>query len=140
MANILDTAVAAGTFTNLVAAVQAAGLADTLKGPGPFTVFAPNDEAHTHLPDGVLADLLKPENVETLKAVLLFHVVPGKVTADELTTMTYLHTAGGSQLAVDATDVVKVGGATVIHADIAADNGIIHVIDGVLSPPPAQTA
>jgi len=137
MASIIDTAVAAGSFTNLIAAVQAAGLVDTLNGPGPFTVFAPTDEAHTHLPEGVLADLLKPENVETLKAVLLFHVVPGKIMAEELTGMTFLHTAGGSQLAVDATNGVKVGSATVIQADIAADNGVIHVIDGVLSPPPA---
>jgi uncharacterized surface protein with fasciclin (FAS1) repeats len=134
-ADIVDTAVAAGNFKTLVAAVQAAGLVDTLKGPGPFTVFAPTDEAFAKLPAGTVDDLLKPENKDKLVAILTYHVVPGKVMAADVTgKKTKAKSVQGGEITVDGTNGVKVDGATVVQADIAADNGVIHVIDAVIMP------
>ena len=134
-ADIVDTAVAAGSFKTLVAAVQAAGLVDTLKGPGPFTVFAPSDEAFAKLPAGTVEDLLKPENKDKLVAILTYHVVPGKVMAADVTGKeTKAKSVQGSEITVNGTNGVKVDGATVVQADIAADNGVIHVIDAVIMP------
>ena len=134
-ADIVDTAVSAGQFETLVAAVQAAGLVDTLKGDGPFTVFAPTDEAFAKLPDGTVEDLLKPENKEQLVAVLTYHVVPGKIMSGDIAGQTTMvETVQGGKLSVDATDGVKVDEATVISADIEASNGVIHVIDTVVLP------
>jgi len=134
-ADIVDTAAAAGQFNTLVAAVQAAGLVDTLKGEGPFTVFAPTDEAFAKLPAGTVDDLLKPENREKLAAILTYHVVPGKIMSGDITGKTTAVTSvQGGSLDVDATSGVKVNDATVVTADIEADNGVIHVIDTVLLP------
>jgi uncharacterized surface protein with fasciclin (FAS1) repeats len=134
-ADIVDTAVAAGQFGTLVAAVQAAGLVETLKGEGPFTVFAPNDEAFAKLPAGTVEDLLKPENRDQLVAILTYHVVPGKVTSADLAGKTMnAATVQGGEVAIDATDGVKVDNATVIAADVMASNGVIHVIDTVIMP------
>ena len=130
--NILQTAIAAGQFKTLVKAVEAAGLVDTLSGPGPFTVFAPTDEAFAKLPEGALADLLK--NAEKLKSVLLYHVVPGKVLAADVVKLKSAKTALGQSVAIDAGKGVRVNEATVAKADIAASNGVIHVIDAVLLP------
>ncbi len=135
-ADIVDTAVTAGTFTTLVAAVQAAGLVDTLKGPGPFTVFAPNDAAFAKLPAGTVENLLRPENLATLVAILTYHVVPGRVmSADIAGRQLSVATVQGGMIAINATMGVMVNGATVIAADIVADNGVIHVIDTVIMPP-----
>ena len=136
-ADIVDTAVAAGSFKTLVAAIQAAGLVNTLKGPGPFTVFAPTDAAFTALPPGALDSLLKPENKPKLVAILTYHVVPGKILSSDLAGKKVMpKTVEGQTLAIDATgSAVKVEGATVIKADVSADNGVIHVIDRVLMPP-----
>ena len=134
-ADIVDTAVSAGQFQTLVAAVQAAGLAETLKGGGPFTVFAPTDEAFAKLPAGTVENLLKPENKETLVAVLTYHVVPGKIMSGDIAGKTAMvETVQGGKLSVDATNGVKVDEATVIAADIEASNGVIHVIDTVVLP------
>jgi len=115
--------------------VQAAGLVDTLKGEGPFTVFAPTDEAFAKLPAGTVDDLLKPENREKLAAILTYHVVPGKIMSGDITGKTTAVTSvQGGSLDVDATSGVKVNDATVVTADIEADNGVIHVIDTVLLP------
>jgi uncharacterized surface protein with fasciclin (FAS1) repeats len=134
-ADIVDTAVAAGSFKTLVAAVQAAGLVDTLKGPGPFTVFAPNDEAFAKLPAGTVEDLLKPENKDKLVSILTYHVVSGKVmAADVAGKQTKAKSVQGSEITVDGKDGVTVDGAKVVTADIAADNGVIHVIDTVIMP------
>ena len=134
-ADIVDTAVAAGNFKTLVAAVQAAGLVDTLKGTGPFTVFAPTDEAFAKLPAGTVDDLLKPENKDKLVAVLTYHVVPGKVMAADVTGKEIkAKTVQGSEVTIVGTDGVTVDGAKVITADIVADNGVIHVIDAVILP------
>jgi uncharacterized surface protein with fasciclin (FAS1) repeats len=135
--DIVDTAVAA-KFNTLVAAVKAADLVDTLKGDGPFTVFAPTDEAFAKLPKGVLEGLLKPENKEMLKAVLLYHVVPGKVPASTVLKMDgkQVKTAQGRSVAIEIDGAsVTVGGAKVIKADVPTSNGVIHVIDTVLVPP-----
>lgn len=133
--DIVDTAVAAGSFNTLVAAVTAADLVDTLKGDGPFTVFAPTDEAFAKLPDGTVENLLKPENKEKLQAVLLYHVVPGKVSAADVVKLTSANTANEMSLSimVDGTNV-KVNDAQVIQTDIMTSNGVIHVIDTVLLP------
>lgn len=131
--NIVETAVAAGKFNTLVTAVKAAGLAETLSGPGPFTVFAPTDEAFAKLPAGALDGLLK--NPDQLKKVLLYHVVAGKVTAADVTKLSTAKTALGSSVAVDASNGVKINNATVAKADVMASNGVIHVIDTVLLPP-----
>lgn len=133
--DIVDTAVGAGKFSTLVAAVKAAGLVDTLKGPGPFTVFAPTDEAFAKLPKGTVEDLLKPENKEKLAAILTYHVVPGKVMAADIAgKKTNVKSVQGSELAVDASSGVKINEATVTTADIATSNGVIHVIDTVVMP------
>lgn len=133
--DIVDTAVAAGAFTTLVAAVTAAGLVDTLKSAGPFTVFAPSDEAFAALPAGTVEDLVKPENKEKLTAILLLHVVPGQVMAADIAGKVIdAATAGGATVHVDGTDGVTVDGAKVVTADIACTNGVIHVIDTVLLP------
>ena len=134
-ADVVDTAVAAGNFKTLVAAIQAAGLVDTLKGPGPFTVFAPTDEAFAKLPAGTVDNLLKPENKDKLVAVLTYHVVPGKVMAADVTGKeTKAKTVQGSEVTINGTNGVTVDGAKVIQADIVADNGVIHVIDAVILP------
>ncbi len=133
--DIVDTAADAGKFNTLVAAVKAAGLVDTLKGDGPFTVFAPTDEAFAKLPKGTVEDLLKPENKEKLAAILTYHVVPGKVMASDIKgKKENVKSVQGGDLAVDATDGVKINDATVVTADIAASNGVIHVIDTVVMP------
>jgi uncharacterized surface protein with fasciclin (FAS1) repeats len=133
--DIVDTAVGAGTFNTLVAAVQAADLVDTLKGDGPFTVFAPTDEAFAKLPAGTVEDLLKPENKDKLVAVLTYHVVPGKVmSADIAGKKADVASVQGDTIAVDATDGVKVDDANVVTADIETSNGVIHVIDSVILP------
>ncbi len=134
-ADIVDTAVEAGQFKTLVAAVQAADLVETLKGDGPFTVFAPTDEAFAKLPEGTVEDLLKPENKDKLVAVLTYHVVPGKIMSSDIAgKSTEVETVQGSKLAVDAMDGVKVDAAEVIKADIETSNGVIHVIDTVVLP------
>lgn len=133
--DIVDTAVNAGKFNTLVTAVKAAGLVDTLKGKGPFTVFAPTDEAFAKLPDGTVESLLKPENKEKLVAILTYHVVPGKIMSSDIAGKTSeVKTVQGSNLSVNAKSGVKVDEATVVSADIAASNGVIHVIDTVVIP------
>lgn len=133
--DIVDTAVAAGSFSTLVAAVQAAGLVDTLKGEGPFTVFAPSDEAFAALPAGTVEELVKPENKDKLSAILLLHVLPGAVRSTDVAGKQIdAITAGGTSVAVDGTNGVTVDGAKVVTADIACTNGIIHVIDSVILP------
>lgn len=133
--DIVDTAVGAGSFNTLVAAVQAADLVDTLKGDGPFTVFAPTDEAFAALPEGTVEDLLLPENKDKLVAILTYHVLPGKVMSTDIAGKSMdAATVNSASLAVDATDGVRVNEATVISADITASNGVIHVIDSVLLP------
>lgn len=133
--DIVDTAAGAGKFETLVTAVKAAGLVDTLKGAGPFTVFAPTDEAFAKLPKGTVEDLLKPENKEKLAKILTYHVVPGKVMAADIKgKKTNVKSVEGSDLAVDATDGVKINDATVTTADVAASNGVIHIIDTVVMP------
>lgn len=133
--DIVDTAVAAGSFKTLAAALQAAGLVDTLKGEGPFTVFAPTDEAFAKLPAGTVDDLLKPENKEKLKKVLTYHVVPGKVTAEQAAKTPSAKTVQGSDLTLKSEGgAVMVNGAKVTQADIACSNGVIHVIDAVVLP------
>ncbi len=134
-ADIVDTAVSAGSFNTLVAAVQAAGLVDTLKGDGPFTVFAPTDDAFSALPEGTVEDLLKPENKEKLIAVLTYHVVPGKVMSGDVSgKMLSVATVQGSNVDVNGMSGVSVDGANVISADIETTNGVIHVIDQVILP------
>lgn len=133
--DIVDTAVSAGAFNTLVAAVQAAGLVDTLKSDGPFTVFAPTDEAFAKLPAGTVESLLKPENRDQLVAVLTYHVVPGKVASGDLAgKRVAAKTVQGTTVDIDATDGVRVDGANVLQADIMTSNGIIHVIDRVILP------
>ena len=133
--DIVDTAVAAGNFKTLAAALKAAGLVDTLKGAGPFTVFAPTDEAFAKLPAGTVEDLLKPENKGKLAAILTYHVVPAKAMAKDVTGMKTAKTVNGKDLnlKVDG-DKVMINTATVTKADIEASNGVIHVIDTVLLP------
>lgn len=135
-ADIVDTAVSAGSFTTLVAAVKAAGLVDTLKGAGPFTVFAPTDAAFAALPAGTVDTLLKPENKAKLASILTYHVVPGRVLSKDIAGKKLdPKTVQGETLAIDATGAsVMVNNATVTKADIIADNGVIHVIDKVLLP------
>jgi len=129
--DIIDTAVAAGSFTTLAAAVEAAGLVETLKGEGPFTVFAPTDAAFAALPEGTVEDLLKPESKDRLAAVLTYHVVPGKVMSGEMS----VETVEGSTVAIVAGESgVTVNSANVVTADIEATNGVIHVIDAVILP------
>lgn len=133
--DIVDTAVGAGNFTTLVAAVTAAGLVETLKGKGPFTVFAPTDDAFKKLPTGAVESLLKPENKDKLVAILTYHVVPGKVMSKDLAGKALkAKTIQGSEISVDAKDGVKVDNANVTSADIGATNGVIHIIDTVVMP------
>jgi uncharacterized surface protein with fasciclin (FAS1) repeats len=133
--DIVDTAVSAGSFKTLVAAVQAAGLVDALKGQGPLTVFAPTDEAFKKLPAGTVENLLKPENKDKLIAVLTYHVVPGRVTAGEVVNLNSAKTLNGHSLKISARDgKVLVDGARVTATDIMASNGVIHVIDSVVLP------
>lgn len=134
--DIVDTAAGAGSFNTLVAAVEAAGLVETLKGDGPFTVFAPTDEAFAALPEGTVEDLLKPENKDKLVAILTYHVVSGKVMASDVTgAETMAATVQGQELKIDGSNGVMINGATVTAADVEASNGVIHVIDQVLLPP-----
>jgi uncharacterized surface protein with fasciclin (FAS1) repeats len=133
--DIVDTAVAAGSFKTLVAAVQAAGLVDTLKGAGPFTVFAPTDEAFAKLPPGTVEDLLKPENKAKLAAILTYHVVAGKVMAKEAMKLHEAKTANGEELMIKTSmGSVMINDAKVVKTDIVCSNGVIHVIDTVLLP------
>jgi uncharacterized surface protein with fasciclin (FAS1) repeats len=132
--DIVDTAVAAGSFKTLAAALQAAGLVDALKGPGPFTVFAPTDEAFAKLPAGTVETLLKPENKEKLTAVLTYHVVAGKVMAADVTKLSSAKTLQGQSLTISTKGGVKVDNANVVKTDIACSNGVIHVIDSVVLP------
>jgi uncharacterized surface protein with fasciclin (FAS1) repeats len=133
--DIVDSAVGAGSFTTLVAAVQAAGLVDTLKGEGPFTVFAPTDAAFAALPAGTVEDLLKPENKDKLVAVLTYHVVPGKVMSTDLSEGLKAATVNGAEVTITLDGGPKVNGAPISTADIEATNGVIHVIDQVILPP-----
>ena len=133
--DIVDTAVGAGQFNTLVAAVKAAGLVDTLKGKGPFTVFAPTDAAFKKLPAGTVESLLKPENKAKLTAILTYHVVPGKVMSGDIKGKKLnAKSVQGQTIAVDATSGVKVDNAKVVKADIVTSNGVIHVIDTVILP------
>ena len=133
--DIVDTAVAAGSFKTLVAAVTAAGLVETLKGSGPFTVFAPSDAAFAHLPAGTVENLVKPENKDQLTKILTLHVMSGAVMAKDVTGQKASPASlSGETLNVDGTQGVTVNGATVTQADIACSNGVIHVIDAVLMP------
>ena len=132
--DIVDTAVAAGSFKTLAAALKAGELIDALKSKGPFTVFAPTDEAFAQLPPGAVETLLKPENREKLVAVLKYHVVSGKVVSDQVVKLNKATTLNGKDVRIDAASGVKVNDATVVKADIIASNGVIHVIDRVLLP------
>ena len=133
--DIVDTAVAAGSFNTLIAAVQAAGLVDALKADGPITVFAPTDEAFAMLPAGTVENLLKPENKDQLVAILTYHVVPGKVGAAEVTKLDSAETLQGESISIAVKDgKVFVDNAEVITADVSASNGVIHVIDQVILP------
>lgn len=133
--DIVDTAVGAGQFNTLVAAVKAAGLVDTLKGKGPFTVFAPTDTAFKKLPAGTVEGLLKPENKTKLAAILTYHVVPGMVMSKDIAgKKLQAATVQGQKISIDATKGVTVDGANVVKADIETSNGVIHVIDAVILP------
>ena len=133
--DIVDTAVAGGSFKTPVAAVKAAGLDETLKGKGPFTVFAPTDDAFAKLPKGTVESLLRPENKAKLQAILTFHVVPGKVMATDVVKITGAASVQGQQIDVVVKDgKVKVDGANVVKTDVACSNGVIHVIDSVMLP------
>lgn len=134
-ADIVDTAVSAGSFNTLVTAVKAAGLVETLKGDGPFTVFAPTDEAFAALPEGTVENLLKPENRDKLVSILTYHVVPGKVMASDVNAKKLdVATVEGSKVSINGMSGVSVDNARVIKANIETDNGVIHVIDAVILP------
>lgn len=132
MADIVDTAVQAGSFNTLAAALKAAGLIETLKGAGPFTVFAPTDEAFAKLPEGTVDGLLK--DIPQLKKILTYHVVSGKVMAADVTKLKSAKTVQGSEVKIDSSKGVKINDSTVTTPDVAADNGVIHIIDTVLMP------
>lgn len=135
-ADIVDVAVANGNFNTLAAALQAAGLVDTLKGDGPFTVFAPTDAAFAKLPAGTVETLLKPENKDKLIAILTYHVVPGKVTADQVVKLSSADTVNGEKIAIFVDKgTVQINEIDVVKADIMASNGVIHVVDQVILPP-----
>jgi uncharacterized surface protein with fasciclin (FAS1) repeats len=135
-ADIVDTAVAAGQFKTLAAALEAAGLVETLKGDGPFTVFAPTDEAFAKLPAGTVDSLLQPENRDQLTAILTYHVIPASLPAAEVVKYDAAKTVNGANLDIDvAGAAVKVNDANVTATDIMATNGVIHVIDAVVLPP-----
>ncbi|HYN84468.1 MAG TPA: fasciclin domain-containing protein [Pyrinomonadaceae bacterium] len=135
-ANIVETAVGAGSFKTLVRALEAADLVEALKADGPFTVFAPSDEAFAKLPDGALEELLRPENREKLRAVLLYHVVPGKVVAADVMRLNgrEVKTLEGSKVKVKTKGGVMVNNARVVQTDVMTSNGVIHVIDTVIMP------
>lgn len=134
--DIVDTAVAAGQFESLAAALSSAGLVEALKGPGPFTVFAPTDAAFAKLPAGTVESLLKPENKDQLTAILTYHVVPGRVMAADVVKVNEAETLNGQELTISVTgNAVMVNEATVTATDIGATNGVIHVIDTVILPP-----
>ena len=132
--DVVDTAAASEDFETLVAAVQAAGLVETLKGDGPFTIFAPTDAAFEALPEGTLEELLKPENKDQLVAILTYHVVPGKVMSTDLSDGMMAETVQGQEITVSLGDSVMIDDATVVTPDIEASNGVIHVIDSVIMP------
>jgi uncharacterized surface protein with fasciclin (FAS1) repeats len=133
--DVVDTAIAAGSFKTLAKALDAAGLVTTLKGVGPFTVFAPTDEAFAKLPDGTLETLLKPENKDKLRRILTYHVVAGKVVASDVVKLQSAKAVSGDTITVKVEDgVVHVDNATVTSADVLASNGVIHVIDSVILP------
>lgn len=132
--DIVDTAAAAGSFETLLAAATAAGLVDTLKSDGPFTVFAPTDEAFAALPEGTVEELLKPENADQLTAILTYHVVAGKVMSTDLTDDMEATTVQGTTVMIDLDSGVMVDDANVVTADVEASNGVIHVIDKVIMP------
>ncbi len=135
MSDIIDTAVAAGSFKTLAAAVTAAGLIDVLKGEGPFTVFAPSDAAFAKLPAGTVESLIEPKNKDQLVSILTYHVVAGNVTAEEVTKMSSATTVQGQSVNIEVRDgAVFVNDASVVTADIICDNGVIHVIDSVIMP------
>jgi uncharacterized surface protein with fasciclin (FAS1) repeats len=133
--DIVDTAVAAGSFKTLAAALNAAGLVETLKGKGPFTVFAPTDAAFAKLPAGTVENLLKPENKAKLQAILTYHVVPGAVGSTDVVKLTSAKTVNGQSVSIKVVDgKVMIDGATVVQPDIKTSNGVIHVIDNVILP------
>jgi uncharacterized surface protein with fasciclin (FAS1) repeats len=133
--DIVDTAVGAGSFGTLATAVTKAGLIETLKGKGPFTVFAPTDDAFAKLPEGTVAELIKPENKDKLTAILTYHVVAGKVMAADVVKLSEAETVQGSKVKIEVKDgKVYVDGAQVVKADIECSNGVIHVIDSVILP------
>ena len=133
--DVVDTAVGAGDFTTLVTAIKAAGLVETLKGKGPFTVFAPTDEAFAKLPAGTVENLLKPENKQKLASILTYHVVPGKVMASEVVKLADAKTVNGQSLTITVEgEMVMVDSAKVVKTDIECSNGVIHVIDAVVLP------
>lgn len=133
--DIVDTAIHAGSFSTLVAAVQAADLAATLKGKGPFTVFAPTDDAFAKLPEGTVASLLLPENKAKLQSILTYHVIPGKVMSGEVVGLSSAKTVQGKALTIAVKDgTVRIDGARIVKADIGTSNGVIHVIDSVVLP------
>ena len=139
--DIVDTAVEAGTFNTLAAALTAADLVEVLKGEGPFTVFAPTDEAFAKLPEGTVESLLLPENKDQLVAILTYHVVAGAVTSDQVVTLDAAATVNGASVSITTSDMgVMVDGANVTAVDILASNGVIHVIDSVILPPAGPTA
>jgi uncharacterized surface protein with fasciclin (FAS1) repeats len=142
MADIIDLAVSAGNFKTLVTAVQAAGLVDTLKSPGPFTVFAPTDEAFAKLPQGTVESLL--QDIPRLKAILTYHVVSGKITSEDVVKLKTVKTVEGEEVKIDASrwhghKMPKINDAEIVQADIIADNGVCHAIDKVLMPPMKMT-
>ena len=132
--DIVGTAQEAGAFGTLIAAVEAAGLVETLQGEGPFTVFAPTDEAFAALPEGTVENLLKPENIDQLTAILTYHVVPGKMMSGDLSDDMEAATVQGSSVTIDLDNGVMVEEANVVTADVEASNGVIHVIDRVILP------
>ncbi|MBK8506174.1 MAG: fasciclin domain-containing protein [Saprospiraceae bacterium] len=137
--NIVELAVGTESLSTLVTAVKAAGLVETLSSEGPFTVFAPTNDAFAALPEGVLADLLKPENKQALISVLTYHVIPAKVMSTDLSDGQSAATVQGESIRVDLSNGVKISGATVTAADIKASNGVVHVVNEVILPPSMQT-
>jgi len=133
-ADIVDTAKSAGSFNTLLAAATAAGLVDTLKGAGPLTVFAPTDDAFAALPAGTVEGLLKPENKDKLTAILTYHVIAGKVMSTDLSEGMMAKTVEGTEVKINLSNGAMVNDAKIVNADVAADNGVIHVIDKVLIP------
>ena len=138
--DIIDTALSAGNFSTLAAALGAGGLIETLKGDSPFTVFAPTDEAFSKIAPETLSALLKPENKERLLAILTYHVVSGRVSADEVTDLESATSLQGQTLKISTKDGIRINDANVLTPDVQATNGVIHIIDAVLIPPAAATA